>query len=73
MGKVITAILAAIPAIESVLSLIDKWFGKSPAEKVVSKYRDAVKVRKEETDKIAKAVKEMKRGRHKAVQKILDR
>lgn len=73
LGKIIVAVLAAIPAIENVLSLFDKWFGKTPEEKAVSKYRDAAKVRLEETQKIAKAVKEMKNGRHKAVAKVLNR
>lgn len=80
--KVVMAILAAVPAMEKILEhpaiarLLGALVGlvtRTEAEKAVIKVRKGIKVRKETTRQISKAIKDAKRSRTRQLENIINR
>jgi hypothetical protein len=72
-GAIITAVLAAIPAIQKIMEMFQKWLpAKTEGERAVDKYKKAVDKRIELNHKIATAVKEARKGRTDELEKILN-
>ncbi len=66
--------LLSIPAsIAKSLPSLDKWFGKTPAEKERDRIVDDITHDKDQAKEIGKAMKEAKKGDTSAVEDIINR
>ena len=71
--KLISALMASLPAITQILQLFDKWLASTPAEKAVKEYKNAVEARIEAASKRNEAVKNAKKSYTKDVEDIFNR
>ena len=68
---ILTAILAAIPAIEKILGVLSRYFpAKTPEDRGVEKYKRTIKEYKSQNAKLRAAIKAAKLGRTKELAKI---
>lgn len=69
---IIASIIKLIPALEGILKIFDKWFTKTPEEKVKDSLKKTTVKRKKEALEANKAVKKGKTGDTSKIENIIN-
>lgn len=71
--KILSLILAAIPAVASILKVFERYFpAKTPVQRALENADKIREVRRENSRKVGEFIKEAKRGKTKAIEDILN-
>lgn len=69
----VKGMLAALPALSSILAIFDKWFGKTPEEKGAEKRQDEIDKARDDAHKIGDAIKKAEKGDTGDLEDIINR
>lgn len=69
----VKTVMAALPALSSILGIFDKWFGKTPEEKGADKRQDEIDKARDDAHKVGDAIKKAEKGDTSAIEDLINR